>query len=180
MGTVHLGSLGSIHEERAITFDWFNSLGDVGAQPIRVAPNAGELDYIEFLAKAAEVPEEDEIEGMKVIMGFLRDQIDERDWEPFWRGAKAGRQTIADLINVSKSILEACTDFPTGRPSASSPGQRNTRGKSKGTSSARRSISKEDRATDRALVLLKGRPDLQTAVVRSAQARQQKQLAAAG
>lgn len=178
MGEVHIGTLGNIHEQRSITFDWFNGVGDAGTEKVRVSPTAGELDYVEFLAKAEAVDEGDEVEGMKVIMGFLRDQIDERDWELFWRGAKAGRQTIADLINVSKCILEATADFPTGPPSESSRGRGSTRRKSKATSSAKASSSKEDRATTRALVLLQGRPDLQTAVVRSAQGRQRRQLAA--
>jgi hypothetical protein len=186
MPEVHLGALGSIHEARVITFDWFNSVGDHAAQKIRVSDRAGELDYVEFLALAAEVDENDEVEGMKVIMGYMRQQIDERDWDLFWTGAKAGRQQLKDLMNVSKSILEAVTDFPTGQASASSPGQKNTRRKSKaisskrGTTSAPLPKSKEDRATERALVLLQGRPDLQTAVIQSEDSRKRRALQAAG
>lgn len=184
MADVHLGALGSIHEPRAITFDWFNSVGDAAAQKIRVAPNAGELDYVEFLALAAEVDENDEVEGMKVIMTYMRQQIDSRDWGLFWEGAKAGRQKLADLMNVSKSILEAVTDFPTGQASDSSRGRKSTAAKSKAGSSKRAITkpprSKEERATERALVLLQGRPDLQSAVLQAEDSRNRRALQLVG
>lgn len=154
MTTRHLGDLGTLRETATLTFGWFG-------ETIRVGETAGDLQFIEFMEKAMLLDADDAVEGMKAVMGYLRDLVHPDDWAMFWELAKRNRQEFADLMNVAKAIVEVTSGFPTSRPSGSSGGRSNTKRKSKGGSSS----------AGRALRLLDGRPDLKMAVWQAEQAR---------
>lgn len=162
-GGRHLGDLGTVREAEEITFGWFGAT-------IRTNPeSAGELEMIEFVNKAAaiEVDEDtdlaDAVGAMDTVLGFLQPQIHPDDWAEFWVLAKRNRQTVEDLMTVAMRLVEVASGFPSGRPSASPAGRSHTKPKSKGASSS---------PATRALSLVRGRPDLQAAIVSAQEARQ--------
>lgn len=161
-GGRHLGDLGTVREVEEITFGWFGAT-------IRTNPeSAGELEMIEFMNKAAaiEVDEDtdlaDAVGAMDTVLGFLQPQIHPDDWDEFWALAKRNRQTVEDLMTVAMKLVEVASGFPSGRPSASPAGRSHTGRKSKGGSSS---------PATRALSLVRGRPDLQAAIVSAQEAR---------
>lgn len=154
--TVHLGTFGTRRPAVDLTFTWFGST-------IRVGPNAGDLELLDFLAKARELDEGDEVGGMELTVEFLKKQIDERDWTLFMERAKENNQLMKDLLQVSRDIVTAVTIFPTGRPSDSSSGQPPTDAKSMDDSS----LPAATRVARRAMTILSGRPDLKMAVWQS-------------
>ena len=89
--------------------------------------------------------------------------------------AKKNRQSMIDLMTVSRQLTELVTElvagngFPTGRSSDSTAGRPSTGQKSKGGSSSQEQRVQRD--TTKALKLLRGRPDLQAGVLRAEQAR---------
>jgi len=152
--------LGVEYDENEYVFPFFG-------KEIRVHPLAGELSYLKFMEAASKIDEDNESEGLPLVMGFLRQQIHPDDFDEFYDIATRKRQKMQDLMNVSNKVLEAMTDFPTGQPSDSQPTPQKTGPRSKaassraGTSRARRTGAAKSAA---ALTLLKGRPDLQQAV----------------
>ena len=165
----YIGSFGDDNLDVDLTFGWFS-------ESIRVHPLAGELTYMDFMARASEVDEEDQAEGVKLTMEFLRGQVHPDDWDLFWRIAREKRQTLEQLMRVSKSIVEAVSGFPTGQPSDSSVGQppiqpKSKVGSSRQVSSRKRAIEagpSPDDVTDKAMSHLVGRPDLQLVVAKAA------------
>ena len=143
----YIGELGTPHEEIKYTFGYFG-------QMMRAHPDAGELSYIDFLGKALEVDEEDEAEGYKLTMEFLKQQVHPDDWDVFWQTAKENRQTVKDIMQVSQKILEEVSGFPTGQPSDSPASQPKRSRKSKAVSSSTPAVFRH----------MKGRPDLKQAV----------------
>ena len=147
---MHLGKMGTNHddEEEIITFDWFG-----------VTIRAGdftELDFIDFAMKAGGVDITNVDAGLKILVPFLKKQIYPDHWEQFWNLALSRRQTLAELMEVSKAILEAKSGFPTGQQSVSSSGQ---------TSTGQRL----DPDMKLVMARLNGRPDLKAAVYRAQQ-----------
>lgn len=164
-----IGDFGTEHEPiEALDFGYFG-------ERIRVHPDAGELTYLDFMAKAMEVDETDEAEGVRLTMSFLKQQVHPEDWDLFWAKAMGNRQRLADLMLISRAIVEATAGFPT-EPSSDSPDTPSTMPtKSKAASSRRgktRAIESakpiddwtSDEVATAALAQLGGRPDLQRAV----------------
>jgi hypothetical protein len=178
MATQNLGSLGTKRAEVDIEFDYFG-------ETIRVHPQASDLRVMDFMMRVGELDMEDPEnaqEIMKAMSEQLLMQIHPDDASLFWETAKKNNQQMQDIMAVSKSIIAAVADFPTGQPSDSADGQTTTDLSSALDSlnrADRRALAKElarpvDKRTkdaERALTLLQNRPDLQVAVVRAEQAR---------
>lgn len=148
MKEVFLGELGEETEVVNVTFNYFGS-------KLRAHPDSSELEYVDFIGKAIEVDEKDEVESYHLTMGFLKQQIHPDDWDTFWQLARKHRQSVAKLMVLSQKIMEAASGFPTTQPSDSSspPAKRQT--KSKAVSRSKQEV---------ALQHLEGRPDLKQAV----------------
>lgn len=179
MAKVNLGSLGVKRDEVDIEFDYFGTT-------IRVHPQASDLRVMDFMMRVGEL-DMDDPENAQEIMAAMSEQllmqIHPDDATKFWEIAKANNQQMQDIMAVSKSIIAAVADFPTGQPSDLPDGPTTT-----ALSSALDSLNREDRRAvvrelvkspdkrtadaERALTLLQGRPDLQVAVVRAEAARQ--------
>lgn len=162
--------------EPARTFGWFGAV-------VRTNPDISpELELTEFMNQAAQIqvmvdgididdpaavakalPEA--VGAMDSMLGFLQKQIHAEDWPEFYRLAKANRQTLQDLMEVSMRLVEAVSGFPTRRPSGSSDGPTATAPKSKAASSS-------PATTTRALTLVRGRPDLQAAIIAAHESRE--------
>jgi len=162
--TRSLGDFGVAHDDYLdLTFGYFG-------ETIRVHPESGELTYLDFMAKAMQVNEENETEGVRLTMEFLERQIHPDDWKMFWDLALKRRQKLADLMLISKAIVEATAGFPTTPPPDSTPTPPTTVKKSRaGSSRAAKTRAIEnakpiDSMSDQAMVQLSGRPDLQKAV----------------
>lgn len=154
----HLGEMGRKVVKVALTFGWFGTV-------IRVNPGAGELELVDFMRKASKLDVgetaqsmESNIEALNTTVDFLQSVIHVDDWAVFWDLAKTNGQQTKDLLEVAMTITEKIAAFPTGQPSDSSTGPQAT-----GTRSSDGSPS----LTTKALDLLPGRPDLQTAVIRA-------------
>jgi hypothetical protein len=141
----HLGNLGKVRPEHAETFGYFG-------ETIRVNPDLSELEILDFAEKANTV-KEDSPEAVMMVKTFFRSAIHGEDFERFWKVSKSNRQSIEDLLDTVNGIIGKVAGRPTGQPSGSSTGRRKTKRRSRG------------RSSDRALILLEGRPDLQEAVV---------------
>lgn len=164
----HIGDFGVEHDDHVdLSFGYFGN-------EIRVHPDAGELTYLDFMAKAMAVSEEDETEGIKITMDFLRKQVHPEDWDTFWDTSLAKRQKLADLMLVSKAIVEETAGFPT-TPSSDSPvtppaiapksrAVSSRRGKQRAIESAKPIDSQSTSVKDLAMEQLTGRPDLMRAV----------------
>lgn len=163
--------LGVEHGEAEYAFRYFGAV-------IRVHPEFGELSYVEFMAKATEVDEEDIENGLPLLMAYLKDQVHPDDWDEFFKLAKSKRQTTKDLMELSNKILGVLSGFPTEPQDDLSPTPSSGELKSKDGSSAqavnrraahhRKSAAK---TVEHAMHLLEGRPDLQMAVLRAQEAR---------
>jgi hypothetical protein len=163
----HLGDFGTVHDAVELTFGWFG-------QTIRVNPEGSpELEMVEFMNKAAAIeltpggePSADDLSkavgAMDTVIGFLQPQIHPEDWDTFWALSKKNKQGIEDLMGVAMRLVEVASGFPSGRPSVSSAGRPRTNRRSKAGSSS---------PATRALSLVRGRPDLQAAIVAAQEAR---------
>lgn len=159
---MQLGSLGTPRDAVDATFDYFG-------ETIRVHPDASDLGFVDMLTRAAvitfdEQHPEQSFEALNMVVTGIKRLIHPDDWDRFWVTALANRQGTLDLLTLSEQITEAVAGFPTGRSSGSRAGRPNTPANSRAGSSSR--------DTRRALTLLKGRPDLQAAVIRAEEARQ--------
>lgn len=171
-----LGEFGTVRAaEPPKTFGWFGAV-------LRTNPDTSpELELTEFMTKAAQIQVAlDDIDiddpaavakalpeavgAMDSVLGFLQRQIHPEDWPEFYRLAKANRQRTEDLMDVSMRLVEAVSGFPTRQPSVSSDGPTATVPKSKGVSSSP--------VTSRALTLVRGRPDLQAAIIAAHESRE--------
>lgn len=178
-----IGDLGTVRnaDDVVVVFGFFGT-------KIRANANASDLGFIEFLTKAETMDQINEVEAVRLVMDYLRDQIHPGDWDEFWRLAKANGQSSEDLMMVSHQIQEAMSGFPTGQPSASRAGRRATARKSGDASRSRATrtraarsraagvvegevVSKEDTVMSRAMELLEGRGDLKVAVWEAHKAR---------
>lgn len=171
----NLGDFGVQHDAHAeLEFGYFG-------QTIRVHPDAGELTYVEFMAKAAVLEDtpQNQTEGLVITMEFLHNQIHPDDWDSFYTLAKHNHQKLEDLMLISRAIVEAVAAFPTGQQSGSAPTSSTTATKSKAGSSRPATTRGKSRAIERgpsvdsmtpeetkaaAYEALTGRPDLMHAV----------------
>lgn len=148
MTRVDLGELGGEHhDETDVSFDYFG-------EAIRVDPDLTDVAVIELFASVR-----------SARLGQVLDQIVETlvhpaDHTTFRRLVREHRQTMDDLAEFARRLLEALTGRPTLRPFDSSNGPPGT-----DTSSGPSGSSTE---VEEALRLLDGRPDLQAAVNRAA------------
>jgi len=160
-----LGDLGKPRVSAGLTFGWFGAT-------IRVSDAASDLVFLDFIASSSGVSfDPDNLTPGQVasastaIMDYLRSQVHADDWAEFWRLAKDNGQTIEDLMTVARSITEAVSRFPTGRPTASLSGPPSTPERSEDVSYSPVSpLGIIDPKVDRAFSLLKGRPDLKSVV----------------
>lgn len=188
MATVHIGTFGVEREPNDFVFTYFG-------ETIRVAPDASDLGFAEFLEVAKDI-NVDSVESLEEVADaavalndLLRQQIHPDDWDLFWKTAKTNRQFLKDVMAVSRGIVEAITDLPTGESSDASAGQSTTAVKSSAGSLSPEQRRKRDRiikrarkggrtrsqiraaAEEKALTVLEGRPDLQVAVLHAQAAR---------
>ena len=126
-------------------------------ETIRVNPELGELDYIEFLSVAGGVGVED-VASLGLVKGFAQMCIAPDDFERFWALARKNRQKVDQVFKVLQAIVEATVDLPTAQPSDSSAGLTNT-----DTSSLAVLPSQIQER-------LSGRPDLQLVVTKAQEA----------
>lgn len=173
MAKTHLGSLGVHRGLIDMDFEYFG-------ETIRVHPNASDLRTFDMLTQIGDLDFEDP-ENADEIMNAIGEQlvmqIHPDDALLFWETSKKNNQQMRDLMAISKTITEAITGFPTGQDSGSTTGEPSTQPKSSDTGMSRRErralarAQRADKATGAALSLLRGRPDLQLAVVNVANAR---------
>lgn len=174
MARVHLtGQFGTVREQVDADFPYFG-------QTIRLNPDASDLYQVKLMEMLQTVdlgnidfddPTTWTREQAKAIqdanssvLEAMKGQIHPDDWDLFLKTANANRQQTMDLMALSQDLTAAVAGFPTGRSGGSSAGRSSTGRKSKAGSSSP--------ATGRALTLLKGRPDLQRAVMLAEEARQ--------
>ena len=147
--------LGVEYDEVEYAFTFFG-------KEYRTHPEAGELHYLKFMDDASKITEDNEAEGLPLVMNFLRKQIHPDDFDAFYTVAMEKRQKMNDLMNLSNKILAAQSGFPTKQPSDSRATRRSAARNSKGGSSSagtRRAPAKRAPTKVPALALLKGRPD---------------------
>lgn len=168
--TRSLGTLGTPHDAIDASFDYFGVV-------VRVHPNAGDLELIEFMMDAAQVDALDQMKAMASISRYLKGLVHPDDWDVFWRTAKANRQTMDDLMMLGQRIVSEASGFPTQPHTGSSGGQSTIEPRSKVTSSgAAGTPARREADTRRALDLVSGRPDLKEVYLMADEAR----VAAAG
>lgn len=150
----HLGDFGTERESLDATFGWLG-------QEFHVHPDLTDLNLVAFMEQASEIDETDERLAMDLILSQLRGLVHPDDWDEFLALSVAKRQRYLDLMELMKGLMEATAGRPTRRRSDSSSGRRNTKAKSKGSSS-----SQVIRRLER-----QGRPDLALTVVQAHDAR---------
>lgn len=152
-----LGDFGESHEDIEYTFGWFGN-------QMRMHPESGQLDYMEFIGQAIEVDEENVADSYRLTMEFLKKQVHPDDWDVFWALAKKHRQSTEELMMTSQKLLAAASGFPTEQPSTSSESPPPRTKRSRARSSSTRAVSKQDNVIKAAFDKLEGRPDLKHAV----------------
>lgn len=145
---MNLGDFGtSVNGQVLLDFTYFGAT-------IRVHPDFGELDYVDFMNKAGNVETNDAIaDGL--IKDLMRMCIHPEDFDAFWRLARETRQRTEDIFPIAHRIVAAVSERPTGRPSGSSDGLSRTQQNSAG----------DDFSA--AMAANAGRPDRQLALVRA-------------
>lgn len=111
---------GTVRDELDVNFPYFGTL-------IRVNPELSGLSLLEVLAAVAEFDEETPTKAVVQAIDDLRAvAIHEGDIDVFRKLFKANRQSLDDLIDMAKALLEAVTEVPTEQPSGSSSGLTST------------------------------------------------------
>lgn len=179
-----IGDLGVLRAPVDLEFRYFGAV-------IRVHPAASDTVELEFLDAGKDIDVEalqdqdlDTLDdeqrwatvaamskavraGYLLVKGSLRQVIHPDDWDTYWRLAREHGQRINDLMTdlkrITAAVVEADTGFPTTPPSASADGRRNTPRKSAAGSSS--VAGRPDSDADKALRMLRGRPDLQEFVI---------------
>lgn len=86
--------------------------------------NVAMLDFAELATGGVD---ENSIEGLAVVKGFLRDVVVEADWAAFWRSARKNHATVrGDLMPIVVQVFTGQAARPTTRPSDSSDGPAST------------------------------------------------------
>jgi hypothetical protein len=148
-----MGSLGTFGTPREINDETFTYFGI----DVRCHPTMSDLSLHDFMERAAVIDETDPA-AWTLVKDFIREQIHPEDFDKFWFLARQNRQNTADLMEVAKGLYAAVAGRPTTRPSGSARGRPRTRRKSAAGSSSP------------VIGRLKGRPDLQLAVVMAQEA----------
>lgn len=191
-----IGSLGRRKPAVDLDFDYFG-------ETIRVNPVASNLVEIDFLRTASGVDLDDidlsaglteesfagfspqvqakvtkaASSSVDIAVASVKRLIHPDDWDRFWTTAIANGQDLEDLLEaqqaITAAVAEAAAGFPTGPSSDSPDGPASTPPRSAAVSPSPVAGS----ASDRALVLLRGRPDLQEFVVMNEEAEKAKALA---
>jgi hypothetical protein len=184
-----LGSLGRPKQVVDLDFDYFG-------ETIRLNPLASDLVEIDFMEQAARI----DLDGVDLnaelnsetmalmtraakaatdaAVGSVRRLIHPDDWGKFWRLSITHGQNLVDLMEIQKEIqaalVEATTGFPTGPSSDSPPGAASTPEKSVAGSPSPAALPLSPPAgastADKALAMLRKRPDLQEFVVMNEEA----------
>lgn len=167
-----IGRFGTKHSEIDLDFDWFD-------KTVRVNPDASQLTIVEFLDQASEISQSDEVLGARIVMRLLHEIVHPDDFDSFWATAKRERQQTEELMELAKAVMEAIAGFPTGQQSASPAGPSNTRLKSvvdlPSQDPPTPNLSPaSSSAADKALAMLRGRPDLQEFVIMNEEAEKAK------
>lgn len=116
----NLGTFGTEHDALDVDFDYFGTL-------IRVNPELSGLSLLEVLAVVAEFDEETPTKAVVQAIDDLRAvAIHEGDIDAFRKLFKVNRQSLDDLIDLAKALLEAVAEVPTVQPSGSSSGHGTT------------------------------------------------------
>jgi hypothetical protein len=152
-----MGDLGSFGVSKALTGDeTFVFIGE----RFRVNPNNSELDELDWLIDAAEVPAEGPGQDTVAVFRALRDRIKrtvhEDDAERFWQHCKKHRQTQDDIKTLIKGLTAAMAGVPTQQQSGSPAGLLPTDPES---------TNAPESEVGAALRELEGRPDKQLMVV---------------
>ena len=137
------------------------------------ADEAGTLKAAQTVARMASLASD-------AVVGTLRKLIHPDDWDAYWRLAQANGQLLDDLMADQKAILTAVTEaaarFPTGPSSGSSPGPTTTPAKFEvdlpSPDVPTPSLVAGTTTADKALRMLRGRPDLQEFVVKNEESTQ--------
>jgi hypothetical protein len=185
-----IGSFGTKRAALDLDFVWCD------AATIRVHPQASDIGFTEFMARAQDVELPDDLEAMSTsematvinsmaavtaaIYRLMKDLIHPEDWDEFWRLAKENGQQNSDLMQLSRDIqaevAKAQSGFPTGPPSDSSPTPLPTKPRSSASGPSRRdrrisarygSPVRRKQIRAQAMEHLSGRPDLKVALLRS-------------
>ncbi|MEU2699585.1 hypothetical protein [Micromonospora aurantiaca (nom. illeg.)] len=185
-----IGTLGRPRERLDLEFRYFDTV-------IRVHPAATDAVELEFL-EAARGVDMSALEGIdtsqvdalnpeqmakvasamgravyasyRALLESLHQLIHPDDWETYWRVGMENGQTVTDRMRdmkaLTRAVTEATTDFPTGPRSASPPGRATTPpGSGDGSPSPAPASDLE-----KALVLERGRPDIQEFYLMQAEA----------
>lgn len=159
-----IGKFGRRYAKVDLTFEFLD-------EEFRANPSASKVALVEFMSSAAEVAINDEVKGAKLIMQLLHEVVHPDDFDRFWALAKAERQDpVQDLMPLCQAVLEAVTGFPTGPSGGSSAGPTPTPQRFEVDLPSEPvpapSIPSGATAADKALAMLRGRPDLQEFVVK--------------
>jgi hypothetical protein len=185
-----IGSLGTKRGPVDLEFDYFGST-------IRVHPQASDTVELEFLDVGRDIDLEllqdkslEELDddqrwavlaemgrairgGYLLVKDSLQQLIHPEDWPTYWKLARENGQQIRDLMSdlkyITAKVVEAETGFPTRLPSGSAGGPVTMPPKSAADSSS---------DPDKALAVLRGRPDLQEFVVARQESQAEKSAAA--
>lgn len=118
-----------------------------------------EWEMMEFASAATNGGDSDLLSGVAAVFTFLKAVVHPSDWERFRATARKNRaQVKEDLMTVVVGAFTQTTERPTGRPSASSGGPKNTKRKSAAGSSSK--VAKVVRREEK-----NGRPDRALMVV---------------
>lgn len=152
----HLGDFGTPRPALDdVTFGWLG-------KDFRVHPELTDLNLFEFMDRAKNIDEEDEVAAMELVTGQLSGLVHPDDWTAFLRHSIEQRQHYRDLMQLMKGLIEATSDRPTRRRSASQGGRQKTKGKSRAGSSEQGGGTAK-RVQKR--LELAGRPDLAAVVM---------------
>jgi hypothetical protein len=149
--------IGDLGADRAdvdeLVFGYFGSR-------IRVNPNLTDLVIVDLFTEMADAGQSEDATKTAAALRSMRSAlIHPDDLDEFNTRVREHRQSLADLVELTKKLLEAVTARPTSRLSDSSDGPSAT------------TASSGDDSSSAALRLLQGRPDLAVAVVQAKESR---------
>lgn len=126
-----------------------------------MAENIGAMPLMRFAKVAKAGGDSNNLDGLVAMYDLLEQCIEPSEWARFQAHADKTRADGEQLMTVVGEVFQAIADRPTGRPSVSSGGPKNTRQKSAdvGSSKVIKRLEK------------KGRPDLALMVLMADEAR---------
>ncbi len=109
---------------------------------IRTNPKMSQLDLVDFLEEASSLDEGDPMAAV-TVKKFLRNLVNEKDFDGLWATARDNGQGIPELLELAKNIVEGLTNRPTGPRSDSSEKRPETELSLEAGSSSAESIPEE-------------------------------------